>query len=300
MLDLDGPVHLVDHGGDGPPMLLVHGLGGSHLDWMDVAPALARDHHVWAVDLIGFGRTPRADREATVANNQRLVDGVVERIGGGAPAVLVGNSMGGLISIVEAARRPDHVKELILVDPAVRGGRGGRVSLMITLAFLVLALPRVGHTIVNLRARRLGAEKLVDSVLALCTVDRHRINPETREAHIELTEWRQNLEDPYQAFVEASRSLVGWLREDGPLPRYIEKVAAPTLLVHGDRDQVVSPRAARAVAAQRPDWTFRMLEDTGHIPQMERPDVFLDVVTGWLRTERSTAGAGREAVARAR
>ena len=54
--DLDGPVHYIDYGGDGnPPMLMVHGLGGSALNWMAVGPELARRYHAIAIDLAGFG-----------------------------------------------------------------------------------------------------------------------------------------------------------------------------------------------------------------------------------------------------
>jgi pimeloyl-ACP methyl ester carboxylesterase len=300
-LDIDGPVHLVDHGGDGPPMLLVHGLGGSALDWTDVASGLSRDHHVWALDLIGFGRTPAAGRESTIANNQALVDRVAEHIGEGEPVVLVGNSMGGLISIVEASRRPGRVSALVLVDPALPRAGGGRASFMVSGAVMLLAMPAIGRRVMSFRARRLGAERMVDEVLRLCTVDSSRIAPATREAQVRQSEWRHQQDDPYGAFLAASRSLVGWLRRDGPLERYIEHVRVPTLLLHGDRDVVVHPKAARAIARKRPDWAFHVFEDTGHIPQMECPVQFLDVVGSWLAEVRSTAagggGAGRNPAA---
>ncbi|MGI9609095.1 MAG: alpha/beta fold hydrolase, partial [Acidimicrobiia bacterium] len=66
IIDLDGPVHYADYGGDGSPMVLVHGLGGSHLNWLHVAHRLAERHRVVAVDLAGFGLTPPAGRKATV------------------------------------------------------------------------------------------------------------------------------------------------------------------------------------------------------------------------------------------
>ncbi len=296
-LDIDGPVHVVDHGGEGPPMLLVHGLGGSLLDWTDVAPGFSRDHHVWAVDLIGFGRTPAAGREATIANNQSLVDRVAEHVGEGGPVVLVGNSMGGLISIVEASRRPGRVSALVLVDPALPRAGGGRASYMVTGAFMLLAMPVIGRRVMRFRTQRLGAERIVDEALRLCTVDSSRIAPATREAQVRQTEWRHQQDDPYGPFLEASRSLVGWLRRDGPLERYIERVRVPTLLVHGDHDVVVHPKAARAIARKRPDWAFHVFEDTGHVPQLERPEQFLDVVGSWLREVRS-AGAGGGAAGR--
>jgi pimeloyl-ACP methyl ester carboxylesterase len=288
-LAVNGPVHAVDHGGDGPPMLLVHGLGGSLLNWRDVSGALARTHHVWSIDLIGFGLTPRAGREATIANNHDVVAAAAEHVGGGQPVVLVGNSMGGLISILVASRRPERVASLVLVDPALPMARG-RVPLMIAAAFMVMRAPRVGPWLVRTRSQRLGAERLVDDILKLCTVDPSRVSAETREALIEQTKWRQEQHEPDRAFLEASSSLVQWLWHRDALERHIRRVKAPTLLIHGDHDNLVSLSASTTVAAMRPDWSFRVLANTGHIPQMERPQTFLEILEGWLEVSQP-AGA---------
>lgn len=292
ILDLDGPVHAVDHGGAGAPMLLVHGLGGSLLDWRDVAPAMARHHRVWSLDLIGFGRTPIETRHATIAANRRLVDSMVGYCGQGEPVLLMGNSMGGLISIVEASERPDLVAGLVLVDPALPRTRGGRLALMITAAFLVLAMPGVGRWLTENHTRRRGAEQLVDDVLKLCTVDVSRINPQTRDALVELTRWRADLDDPHRAFVEAARSLTRWLVRRQRLERHIRGVRAPTLLIHGEADRLVDVSAAGWAAALRPDWNLRVLADTGHVPQLERPREFVRLVDLWL-DEQKPAGRPR-------
>jgi pimeloyl-ACP methyl ester carboxylesterase len=109
-----------------------------------------------------------------------------------------------------------------------------------------------------------------------------RISAETREAQIELTRWRHDQDQPDRAFVDATRSLVQWLRHPRTIETHIRRVQAPTLLVHGDHDRLVSMDAAAAVASLRPDWSFRVLANTGHIPQLERPESFVDVVEGWL------------------
>ena len=88
IIDVDGPVHYVDHGGDGPPMVLVHGLGGSHLNWIAAAPGLAERHRVYAVDLAGFGLTPLIGRRAAVQANRRLLDGFLEQVSPNEPVVL--------------------------------------------------------------------------------------------------------------------------------------------------------------------------------------------------------------------
>jgi pimeloyl-ACP methyl ester carboxylesterase len=63
-------------------------------------------------------------------------------------------------------------------------------------------------------------------------------------------------------------------------------VKAPTLLIHGDHDNLVSLSASTTVAAMRPDWSFRVLANTGHIPQMERPQTFLEILEGWLEVSQ--------------
>ena len=96
--DLGGSFAWVDHGGprDAPVVVAVHGLGGSHANWHDLAPLLTREHRVLAVDLAGHGRTPRAGRSASVRANcellGRFLDEQVDR-----PAVLLGNTMGAAI-----------------------------------------------------------------------------------------------------------------------------------------------------------------------------------------------------------
>src|SRR5215475_8394327 len=100
-VDLDGPVHYLDFGGSGPPLVCVHGLSGSALNWMAVGPALTDRYRVLALDLRGFGRTPLGSG-TRLRDNRRLLDLFIGEVAGG-PAILVGNSMGGLLSVTQAA-----------------------------------------------------------------------------------------------------------------------------------------------------------------------------------------------------
>ena len=90
IVDLDGPVHYIDFGGQGKPLLMVHGLGGNALNWMAVGPTLAEHYHAIAIDLVGFGQTPLFHRSATVGANADLVDDFIEKVIG-EPVVLMGN-----------------------------------------------------------------------------------------------------------------------------------------------------------------------------------------------------------------
>src|SRR3712207_9481894 len=101
-VDLGGPVHYVDFGGpaDRPVMVLVHGLGGSHLNRDLFAPLVRAHVRLLAIDLPGFGRSEPEGRTAGVAANVAVLHRFLTEVWGD-PALLVGNSMGGMISILD-------------------------------------------------------------------------------------------------------------------------------------------------------------------------------------------------------
>ena len=289
-VDAGGPVHVADYGGAGQLMLLVHGLGGSHLTWSSVAPRLARRHRVLAVDLPGFGRSPIAGRRATVAANLALLGDVIGHLADG-PLVLGGNSMGGLLAIGMAAQRPGLIDALLLVDPALplprRNWRGDPFVRGFVLAH---AVPTLGRRRLTRRIGALGPERTVRDVLALCTVDAGLVDPALVDALITLETERMNGDDWHVAVYDAARSLLRILALRTHAQRWIRSVVAPTLLVHGRRDRVVPIAAAESAARSRPDWEFQVFDNVGHIPMMEVPGQFLDVVEHWLAR---LPGAGR-------
>src|SRR6188472_4502095 len=106
-IDVDGPI--VYREWDGPretTFVLLHGLGGSHLSWLQVAPGLSGLGRVVALDLPGFGRSPAAGRGSRVMDSRRSLARFLDRVSDGR-VILVGNSMGGLIAMTEAAVEPD-------------------------------------------------------------------------------------------------------------------------------------------------------------------------------------------------
>src|SRR5262249_58391081 len=149
--DLDGPVHYLDFGGDGPPLVCVHGLGGSALNWTAVGAGLAAHHHVLALDLRGFGQTPLGSA-TRLRDNVRLLDLFLRQVVG-RPATLVGNSMGGLLSVWQAAEHPDTVCNLVLVDPALPWGRRGPLRAATYPLFPALLAPGLGDPPPALRVR---------------------------------------------------------------------------------------------------------------------------------------------------
>lgn len=278
-----GPVHAADYGGSGPVLLLVHGLGGSHLNWLSVGDQLARQRRVVAVDLPGFGRTPPASRGSTMADHVAVLEAVTRELAD-EPLTLIGNSMGGLLSIALSARRPSTVGGLILVDPAVPSPRRSGFGLdMITRnAILAYGLPTPAAIRLKRLADRHGAERLVRDILSLCAFDVRRIDAAVVDAHVQLERERLTVPDWHEPVFGAARSLLRTLARRRHFEAWVAQITVPTLLLHGTHDRVVSPSSALALAARRPDWEVELLENVGHVPMLEVPGRFVDIVESWL------------------
>lgn len=288
--DLDGPVHYLDFGGSGSPVLMVHGLAGSAINWMAVGPQIAQTHHALAIDLAGFGETPLLNRSATVGANADLVHDFIKNVVA-EPVTIIGNSMGGHISIIEASDHPQWITAMVLVDPAIPGTHVTRPQPAMLGVIAALSVPGLAQTLLGRQSRTLGAEALVKRAFALVCADPSRVEPAVVEAHVRLTREREHLSrQAGRALVQASRS-IGLRMAD---PRFWNKVSAvrsPTLLVHGSLDRLIPVAAARELARRRPDWDFEVFEGVGHVPMLETPKLFTDAVTGWTPSRIPSAPA---------
>ena len=281
-VDLDGPTHYFDFGGpaDGPVIVCVHGLGGAAWNWAAVAPLLTERFQVLALDLAGHGRTPAAGRKTTVSANRRLLDRFVREVVGG-PVVLMGNSMGGAISLLQGAAAPDVVNGLVLVDPALPRPALAPIDPRVAATFAIMSLPGLGEAALNRRRRRRTPEQQVRETLALCCVDPSRIDPDVLALGIALTEERLGQPAGPGDFLDAARSLVRMLARARKFRAAMARVNAPVLLVHGDADRLVSLRVAQAVADANPHWRFEIARGIGHVPQLEAPDWTAALVLDW-------------------
>jgi pimeloyl-ACP methyl ester carboxylesterase len=290
--DLDGPVHYVDFGGSGEPLLMVHGLGGNALNWMSVGPLVARSYRALAIDLAGFGQTPLFKRSAAVGANAALVHSFIEKVIR-QPVVLMGNSMGGHISVLEAAGHPDSVTSVVLVDPAIPGVHVSRPEPAMLGVMAALSIPGLAQNLLGRRARALGAEGLVRETLALVCADPSRLDPALVEAHVKLTREREHLgRQNERAFLQASRS-IGLRMADPRFWSRVAQVKAPTLVIHGSRDRLIPVAAAKELVRRRPDWQLTVLDGAGHVPMMEVPALFMDALCRWsaYRIAREPAAA---------
>ena len=273
-------VHVVDSGGPGAPVVLVHGLGGQHTNWLDVREGLGRFGRVVSLDLPGFGLSPPLETHGA-ASFARVVAEMIESLDAG-PALLVGNSMGGLVSEMAASRSPDLIAHLVLIAPAAISfrSRPPSPSLAVQLALQSFEFP--GSAIVALYRRASTPEQQALRTLDLVTADRRRISEEITSASIEMATLRRSMPWAVRAMVESTASIRRTLLDRDGYRDLIESIAAPTLVLSGAHDRLVTAAAVRALTAMRPDWTSVEHPDSGHVPQMEHPAWVIDQMDAWL------------------
>ena len=283
-IDLDGPLHYLDYGGSasGPLVVCVHGLGGAAWNWSALAPLLTDEMRVVAPDLAGHGYTPAAGRRTTVPANRRLLERFLREVAR-EPVVLVGNSMGGAISALQAAASPDLVRGVVLVDPALPRPLLSPIDARVAASFAMIALPGLGEAAMARRRQRVTAERIVQETLSLCCVDASRVPREVVDTAIEMARHRGRDSEAGPSFLLAARSVVKLLTRPRRLNAALDGIKAPVLLIHGAKDRLVPVRVARSVAKAHPDWHLEIADDIGHVPQLEAADWTADVVRKWLR-----------------
>jgi pimeloyl-ACP methyl ester carboxylesterase len=266
------------------PAVMIHGLGGSATNWTDLMGLLQDRVESAAPDLAGFGWSPPPPGgDYSLTAHARAVVDFIEADGRG-PVHLLGNSLGGTVSMLVASRRPDLVRTLTLVSPAlpVLRPRASNAHLP------ALAAPWVGQRL----ARRLGrfpVEARVRATLALCFADPTRVPPQRVAEAIEEADRRARLDHESDAMLASLRSLLSSYLRRRPLSLWQEAalVRTPTLLVYGMRDRLVDPRTASRAARTFPDVRqLLLLPDSGHVAQMEHPDDVAAAVRRHLSRQR--------------
>jgi pimeloyl-ACP methyl ester carboxylesterase len=288
------------------PAVFVHGLGGSALNWTDLmarlaeppangdagspAAVLAGD----AIDLPGFGFSPPpADGDCSLNARVAAVISLIERRDDG-PVHLIGNSLGGAICTRVAARRPELVRTLTLISPALPDLRPRPLPMRLA----VVAVPGVGRWLLT-KMQTLPPERRADTSISELYVDPARLVPERRAEAIAEVIRRDGLGYSVDALLRSARSLVTEYTRPGPASLWGDaaKVNVPTLLIHGSHDRLVNPGMAGRAARTFPNCRVVVLPRIGHVAMMERPDLVATEMRYFLRSTVVSARDDRAALA---
>ena len=255
------------------PALFVHGLGGTSHNWTDFAGVLRNHLAIEAIDLPGHGRSapPRGNDYSPQAHADVVIGYLDEH--GAAPVHLVANSMGGAISILVAAQRPDLVRTLTLISPAVPDNRLRVYPLRNDRRVAALVVPVLGEWATKRFNARYAPEVRAAGTIKLCFADPSRYPEERMRESVD--ELRNRLSMPWAdtAVLRSMRALArsqflrgraGWAT--------MRKITAPTLVLWGDSDRLVAPDLAPYVAAAIPDSRLLVMERVGHTAMMEDPE----------------------------
>jgi pimeloyl-ACP methyl ester carboxylesterase len=253
-------------------VLCVHGMAGAATNWTDFMAELSPEFACTAVDLPGSGHSPPP--KTTAGYSIRALARTVARLIEDhltVPVHLAGNSMGGAVSVRLAATRPDLVRTLTLISPALPDPQLHAGLLQ----FPLLALPRVGARLMR-RAAAMPAWQRVTGVANTCFFDPGVIHPGRFADEVAELERRDRLSYSGDVMIGAARAITREYLRPGiaSLWRDAERIRVPVLAVYGSHDRLVHPRgAARAARAFRdaPDANVLVLPRSGHVAQMEHP-----------------------------
>ena len=248
-------------GGEGAPLVLVHGLGGAASNWVELAPELVRRYRVLVPDLPGHGRSSPLPAAPTLSPFADLLAALIAREDM-APAAVIGHSLGGVVALRLALRHPDAVGALMLAAAAgISSGTRAREAALTT---LVLARParavapfrRLVARLPWLRYPVFGYFQVADpGALSAAAVEGFLAGP---ALHTDV--------------LTASRALVA---DD---PRFdLAIVRCPSLVLSGARDHMV-PVADALEYARRLRAPLRVVPDCGHLLIGERPDACAEAI----------------------
>ncbi len=250
--------------------VFVHGLGGSSLNWTDLMLALEPQLTGYAVDLPGFGMSPPPrDGDYTPSGHARAVAEFIlaKELG---PVDLFGNSLGGAVALQLAARKPELVRSLTLISPALPSlyATKGNVHLP------AMAIPGVGENLIP-KYFQTSAEARVQATIDGCTARPDQFSKiRISEAVQELKE-RDHFTYNTDAFL---RTLRGLFKTNTDLTganrpwKLAERVTAPTLAIYGREDVLVSAKIAHRLTKKFPNSHVVVLPNTGHMAHSEHPE----------------------------
>ena len=270
-VDVNGMNVYYAKAGDGPPVVLLHGLGASHLTWQENLEELAAHFTVYAMDIPGHGDSVKEGVDYTIDASVSFTFGFLDAMGLSS-AALVGNSMGGLIALRSALAEPERITHLVLIDTA---GFGKEIAPFLR----IMSLPFVGE-MAEIQAtrstsnmlRQIFAGKNIATASLTAELVRTRSLPGARSAVL------KTLREGVDIFgMKRKHRLLGSLPD----------LLMPLMVVWGGRDRFFPVAHAYAAAEMVPSTRLLILPHSGHWPHMQEPDVFNAEVIAFLNGSAS-------------
>ncbi len=260
--------------GSGPPLLLLHGIGGSAAGWLTTLPALIPTHEVLAPDLPGFGRTePLQTGPTCMGDSARFVHDFMQALNIG-QADVMGHSMGAAIALQLAIEFPESVRRLVLVDSSGLGRSISPLFRLMSVPLLGEALARSAYTpdvhkfIENTRAGVKNPAILTDELLE--TLFRIEQSPERYKITLKTLRIGVNLAGQKRSFVD-------------PILQGLPTLTQPVLLVWGRQDPHIPLEHAEAALRRLPNARLEVIDACGHIPMFDQPEAFNRIVSEFLQ-----------------
>ena len=265
----------------GEPALCVHGLAGSSRNWTDLIDLLRPRLACEALDLPGFGDSPpRPDRRYSIAALAQTVEALIESRKDSKNKVhLIASSLGGAVAVKLAAARPDLIKTLTLISPALPDPRPH----LDQVHFAVISLPGVGPRVLR-KYDALPPRSRVADVIVTCFADPARFPAERFAAEVAELARRDTLDHATAALIGTIRTLTAdfFRRGRHTAWRDAARITAPTLVIYGSQDRVVDPRQAGRAARVFANSKIVVLPRTGHLAHMEHPAQVAAEITALL------------------
>jgi 4,5:9,10-diseco-3-hydroxy-5,9,17-trioxoandrosta-1(10),2-diene-4-oate hydrolase len=255
-------------GDKGSAVVLVHGLGGFVENWMYNVEPLAKQHRVYAMDLVGFGRS---DKTPFVKDIYVLVQFISDFMDAKKidKATLIGNSLGGGLILLFALQFPQKVEKLVLVDNA---GMGRDVII----DFKLCSIPSLGELLIKPSLE--GTEKLWRKIV----YDPALVTPDLVKMCYELG----TLPNSTKSLLSVLRAGINLCGQRAKLTKLLlqdlAKITAPTLIFWGKQDRIISVKHAPIAAVKIPGAKLHLFDKCGHMPMFEHPDEFNKLVLDFL------------------
>ncbi|NWF70370.1 MAG: alpha/beta hydrolase [Chloroflexi bacterium] len=257
---------------DGQIVLVVHGWSSS---WYALSPLfkdLRNRFRLLAVDLPGYGESPRFEERTTIAAYADFLAKFVRQLSD-QPIVYIGHSMGGMIGMTMALRHPDLIERMVALCPTVSGNLSSFINAFVSPITLLERFGPLNWLVSLLEPHVIG---LTDRLMRPASfADRTQIPEE------EYKRLRYDARRPGQGRVRAE---CYWAMRNNDLRGQISKIDVPTLILWGMEDNTVPLRDASAVALEWPDADLRVIPNAGHWPQFEAAETTRRYVKAFLGT----------------